>query len=202
MGCVYLSLDNIKKTEQNTLKMEDIDKKIDQALKILYESKDWISKSDDLEDNDVTRENNIVEILVDRELAVRSKDTIYNLNFVELNIPTCKISTKGIEVIRQGGWLKYLDKEKKKLVRAEKKEFFDYNISKWQSKTFWPVLIIGLFGGIYSAFDFFDKHLSINERQEVKVRQPINESGKNAGEATNKNELLRNDSLHYERQKN
>lgn len=165
--------------------MEDVDNKIDKALSLLYGSKNWISKSDELEDRDVMKENNIVDILVDRELALRLKDTVYNLNYVNLKIPTCKISTKGLEVIRQGGWLKYLDKEKKKFERAEKKEIFDYNISKWQSKTFWPVLIIGLFGGFYSAIDFFNKHIFVNEPQEIYVQQPIEEIGKSSDEAVN-----------------
>jgi len=150
----------------------DLDKKIDTALNILAESKDCISKSDDLEDEDISRENNIVNILVERGLALRLKDTIYNLGYVELEIPTCKITAKGIEIHKKGGWLKHLELERIKSVRAEQKEIFDYNLSKWKSKTFWPILILGLFGGIYSAIDLYEKVISKNLNHEQKVVQP------------------------------
>ena len=175
---------------------KNVDQNIDRALEHLYESKDWISKSDDLEDADVLRENNIVDLLVDNELAIKLNDTIYNLNFVELKIPTCKISPKGLEVIRQGGWLHYLSKENSRLARADRKEIFDYNISKWQSKTFWPVLILGLFGGIYSAFDIYEKHISGNEPQERDIQLNLNKSDGVIDKVINKI-----DSSHYKSDK-
>ena len=137
--------------------LKDLDNKIDTALKKLAESTDCISKSTDLENVDFSWENNIVNLLIERGLAERLKDTIYNIGDIELKIPTCKISTKGIDIVNKGGWLKHLELEKIKSERSEQKELYDYNISKWQSKTFWPVLIFGLFGGIYSGIDLYDK---------------------------------------------
>lgn len=150
----------------------DLDKKIDTALNILAESKDCISKSDDLEMEDISRENNIVNILVERGLALRLKDTIYNLGYAELKIPTCKITEKGIEIYKKGGWLKHLELERIKSTRAEQKEIFDYNLSKWKSKTFWPILILGLFGGIYSAIDLYEKVITKILNQEQKITRP------------------------------
>jgi len=153
--------------------LSELDKKIDTALIILAKSKDCISKADNLENADISRENNIVNLLVERGLALRLKDTIYNLNYVELKIPMCKITPKGIEIFNKGGWLKHLEYERIKFIRAEQKEIFDYKISKWEAKTFWPVLILGLFGGIYSAIDLYEKVItkSFNQEQNF-INQP------------------------------
>jgi len=148
--------------------LKDLDKRIDAALKKLAESKDCVSKADDLENRDISLENNIVNLLIDRDLAKRLDNTVYHIGEINLNIPTCKLSPKGIEIIKNGGWLKHLDREKTKSNRAERKEIFDYNIAKWQSRTFWPVLISGLFGGIYSAVDFYEKLTTKNVTQEPK----------------------------------
>lgn len=40
---------------------------------------------------------------------------------------------------------------------VRKKERNDAKLSDWQVKTFWPVLIFGLFGGIYSGIDLIGK---------------------------------------------
>jgi len=148
--------------------LNDLDERVAAALKKLAEAKDCISKADDLESRDISSKNNIVNLLIDRDLAKRLEDTIYHIGEININIPTCKISPKGINIIKNGGWLKHLDHEKTKSTRAERKEIFDYNIAKWQSRTFWPVLIFGLFGGIYSGIELYQKLTTKNVNQESK----------------------------------
>jgi hypothetical protein len=39
-------------------------------------------------------------------------------------------------------------------------------ISDWKRKTFWPIIVLGLFGGIYSGIDLFSKIISSTESKE------------------------------------
>jgi len=89
-------------------------------------------------------DNNIVMLLVDRDLAVRTDDKEF---VFELMLPTCRISKKGAEIIEKGGWLKHLEREKVKSDRIEKKDVFDFKVSKFKYHTFWwffGFAIIGL----------------------------------------------------------
>ncbi len=56
----------------------------------------------------------------------------------------------GFEIIRKGGWLKYLEREKDKADKIDRKLKYDLRTSKIKAKTFVPVMILGAFGGIYS----------------------------------------------------
>ena len=43
----------------------------------------------------------------------------------------------------------------------------DYTLSKWQVKTFWVALSFGIFGGIYSGYDFI-KSIANEDTNQVK----------------------------------
>lgn len=118
------------------MKINDLERKIDTALKILAESKEGISNANEMEKGDFSREDNIVAILVERGLADRLKDTIYDLGFAKPEIPTCRITLKGIKVFKKGGWQKHLENQKVKFKRTEEKEVFDHKIAKWKMITF------------------------------------------------------------------
>ncbi|MGB5821138.1 MAG: hypothetical protein WBG90_16760 [Saonia sp.] len=71
----------------------------------------------------------------------------------------------------QGGFKKaYADllKSKEHSEILKKKERDDARLSDWRVKTFWPLLILGTFGGIYSGIDLIEK-LTNNETDQNEV---------------------------------
>lgn len=60
------------------------------------------------------------------------------------------LTEKGEDIIDQGGWIKYLAKEKLKKDRVDRKEKYEYWMSKWKVYTFWISLFLGALGGVYS----------------------------------------------------
>ncbi len=52
--------------------------------------------------------------------------------------------------------------------KTERKKLYnETKLSNWQVKTFWPLFIFGLFGGLYSGYDFI-KNLSKEETSVTK----------------------------------
>ena len=56
-----------------------------------------------------------------------------------------------------------------KIWLTENKLLNDYTLSKWQVKTFWIALSFGIFGGIYSGYDFIKKLTNEDTSQEQQV---------------------------------
>ena len=48
---------------------------------------------------------------------------------------------------------------------TENKLYNDSTLSKWQVKIFWPMFILGIFGGLYSSYDFV-KNITTKENIE------------------------------------
>jgi hypothetical protein len=69
-----------------------------------------------------------------------------------------KISDKGIEVVEKHGGIEYFmnklesdEKNKFKINKTKNTKLLnDARLSRWKVWTFWPVFLIGLFGGLYS----------------------------------------------------
>ena len=59
-------------------------------------------------------------------------------------------------------------KEQKDKIAEHKKLHNESVISGWKRKTFWYIFALGLFGGIYSGIDLFNK---ITSKKEVQVEQ-------------------------------
>lgn len=141
--------------------LKNLDSRINKALTSLSNSNECIAISNELEQNSESfgSKNNIVILLVDRKLAVRLENKEITENIF---LPSCRISKKGAEIINKGGWLKHLERERIKTIRADRKDVFDFMLSKFKYYTFWPIFIMGIFGGVYSGYDFI-KNLTKQE---------------------------------------
>jgi len=60
-----------------------------------------------------------------------------------------------------------------KQIIKEKKENYDYQISKIKAKTFIPILILGMFGGLYSLFSLLTDVgiINLNQKSEIQSTQ-------------------------------
>ncbi len=57
-----------------------------------------------------------------------------------------------------------LRKEKEEYEKISKQKLYnEAKLTKWKVKTFWPIFFFGLFGGIYSSFDFISKITNSNK---------------------------------------
>jgi hypothetical protein len=56
-----------------------------------------------------------------------------------------------------------------KIWLTENKLLNDYTLSKWQVKTFWIALSFGVFGGLYSGYDFIKSLTNEDTNQEKQV---------------------------------
>jgi hypothetical protein len=133
--------------------LKDLDIRIDKALTFLSNSKECIATSNEFGDNkeNLFSKNNIVMLLVDRKLAVRLEDN----EFIEnITLPTCRISKKGAEIISKGGWLKFIEREKIKTELSDRKERYDFNLSKWKHNTFWWFFGFAIIGFGLSFYNF------------------------------------------------
>lgn len=149
--------------------LNNLDQRIHNSLHKLANAKDCVASSDDLDNGSVTGENNIVNLLIERGLANPVKPKIIDFNEYKIEIPTCKISQLGIDIIRKGGWLRYLEKKKVTERRAEQKEKFDFIVSKWKYHTFWIFFSLAIFGGGYSAYDLITKIVGENIPKETQT---------------------------------
>ncbi|MDF1517779.1 MAG: hypothetical protein P1P79_07525, partial [Lutibacter sp.] len=78
---------------------------------------------------------------------------------------------------------KYLELEREKNKRRLLKDKYDLTLSRWKYYTFWFVFIFGLFGGVYSLYDFItgisnnnhNKYQEFNHH-ELKAKQKIEPS--------------------------
>ncbi|WBU89079.1 hypothetical protein [Cellulophaga omnivescoria] len=83
------------------------------------------------------------------------------------------ITPKGKKVIRLGGWSRYLDYLEKKDINEYKKENYDFLFSKYRYKTFWLAIVLAVFGGIYSGYDFIERLTKEGDSQQSQI--PIKE---------------------------
>jgi hypothetical protein len=90
----------------------------------------------------------IITQLLDMNIITLASDSAFDRDYY-------KLTSLGRDVINIGGWEKYLEQEKiteKENVQDKQKEneklTYDLRLAKWQVKTFWPLFIIALIGGI------------------------------------------------------
>lgn len=138
--------------------IENRDKLIEINLKLVAESKD----------KGVLWENFIDENGNNLDSRKRLAEYLEEVGVIELESShrqVCFISDLGLNILENGGWFEYLqefklvEKEKNRLKeKVEKIEIAklnnEYKLSKWKVKTYWLVLGLAIFGGIYSLFDF------------------------------------------------
>ena len=74
-----------------------------------------------------------------------------------------ELSEIAIDIKNDGGWKEYNIKQLKIKHRNELKVEYDFILSKWKVKTFWPLFIIAILGGLYSLYDVIIKTPSISK---------------------------------------
>lgn len=115
-----------------------------------------------------------IELKSEENLPVNAKDTLVDFMKIEklIDMPNdhmLNLTKFGYEIQRKGGWNKHINREKAKVIKDDKKAEYDFNTSKWKSKTFWPLIIFGALGGIYGAIDFITE--KINPKIETKTKK-------------------------------
>ena len=76
-----------------------------------------------------------------------------------------KITNIGLEKLKE---LNKLKEQKEKDEKAERYKLYNESVmSGWKRKTFWYIFALGLFGGIYSGIDLFNK---ITDNQEIQEK--------------------------------
>lgn len=122
-----------------------------------------------------------IELKSEEKLPVNGKSAIIDLMKIEqlIDMPNdhmLNLTKLGYEVQRNGGWIKYLNRQKEKTERIDKKARYDFQTSKWKAKTFWPLLIFGALGGLYGTIDFITGKInSTSNTQNEKIESELNE---------------------------
>jgi hypothetical protein len=105
--------------------------------------------------------------LRDSERLAKNMESKGLIDFDHIKGYKCELTEFGLNVFNNGGWLKYLDaqheKDSHENVNREKIEklnsgklTYEYKLSKWKVKTFWPVFVFGLIGFISGIYNFID----------------------------------------------
>jgi hypothetical protein len=129
------------------------DEKIEKILQDLYKRKsipfgDYIYYEFGDSNDNVNRNecDKIIDILCHHNLMHQTSDNIYT------------ITTDGIQIIENGGWLKHQADQIKEKLSLEKiqnmefeKLFWESRLVKWQVKVFWP--LIGLVSLVWQIID-------------------------------------------------
>lgn len=162
--------------------------KIDEILNEIHSSAKYIPLyEDDFDD--------FADFVVYRDLLIlMSEDT--KLIKKPSNQNSILYLTKfGNDVISQGGWIKYLENEKRTNERTEQKAVFDFQISKIQAKTKLFPYIVSVVSLIISLFAYFKKEdkaeIGVSKSEITKVIDSISIS----------NQTKKADSLHNSKSK-
>jgi len=103
--------------------------------------------------------NSYIELTSEENLPANSKKAIIDLMKIEqlIDIPNehmLNVTKLGYEVVRKGGWIKYLEIEKIKSDRLLRKDIIDFSLSKFKYYTFWPIFIFAFVGFGFSVCNF------------------------------------------------
>lgn len=103
-------------------------KKIDQILIDIFSNENYQMKYEDDFDNysEYTEYHSLLLIMLD-DLKIVSKPIKNNR--------TIYISQTGLDIMNKGGWLEYLEMEKRKALVYSEKEKYDFLSKKWVYKT-------------------------------------------------------------------
>lgn len=96
--------------------------------------------------------HHIIDLMVNEDLIEKISFTGYNH----------KLTPHGLSVLENGGWLNYKKSENERIInernlqfKKDQKLINDERISRWQVKTFWPLFIIALVGGVCGIISLF-----------------------------------------------
>lgn len=155
--------------------LNELDERINKALIFLSNAKDCTATAYELEPERESFSNiNIVKFLIELDLAV----PVQTLN---LSPDICRISKKGIDIFKSGGWLQHLELEKIKSDKSNRKLGYDLRISRIKANTYVPVMILGTFGGIYSTIKVFLLILGLSNPEQTQAtnsQKKLNKSNK------------------------
>jgi hypothetical protein len=141
--------------------LNELDERINKALIFLSNAKDCTATAHEIEPDQNSFSNiNIVKFLIELDLAVP-------VQVLHLSPDVCRISKKGIDIVKNGGWLKHLEREKFKSDKADRKLGYDLRISRIKANTFIPVMVLGVFGGIYSIIKVVVLVLGISTTEKI-----------------------------------
>jgi len=103
---------------------------------------------DEFSSNDYSEYNKIVTLLGEKNIISPASDSMFDKDYY-------KLTSLGREIKKIGGWAKYLEQENLKekevalIQHTENKKLnYETKLAKWQVKTFWPLFIVAVFGGI------------------------------------------------------
>ena len=122
--------------------------------------------------------NSLIVIICEDELPVNPKKTIIDLMKIEQLIDNpnehmLNLTKLGYEVVRKGGWIKHLERERIKTKLSDRKETYDFNLSKWKHITFWPIFIFAFIGFGFSVNNFIRNQINQENTklQEQRIEQ-------------------------------
>ena len=98
-------------------------------------------------------------------------------------------TTKTCRFLEEGGLVKEFEKGEK----LRRQEHYEYSLSRWKYKTFWPLLIFGLFGGVYSMVDAIRSLTTIKDEEVVispKEEQELEQSKPHTSTSDQKKDIL------------
>lgn len=138
--------------------------KIDQILNDINQTERYEMKyQDDFEDYDDYVEYHSLLLVMISDLKILVKP-IQNNRIIYL-------SPDGLEIIKKGGWLKYLQIQNEKAILNSEKEKFDFLSKKWIYKTRFLPYILSSIALILSILTFVS---NINKQNEnAKLKQEI-----------------------------
>ncbi|HDZ15513.1 hypothetical protein LCGC14_1191590 [marine sediment metagenome] len=151
----------IAKAKDSILKFMLDNTKINRAVfanDSYYDQRDFWSKLFDRKISSETIDRFISQI-------INYPDTIVS-NFKESGIQPNELTKTFLD---EGGFVGLYEKERKKIIDLENaktvialKNTRQAKLAKWQIITFWPLFVLGIFGGVYSAIDMLESNENIS----------------------------------------
>lgn len=117
--------------------------------------------------------NNETEETIYRKSISYLKDELKLIRQPFSNSTTFELTPFGNRVIKKGGWIEYQRIESEKEKRTDRKDIFDFRVSKFRYHTFWWFFSFALIGFGLSVYNFI-YNLSPSEKtiqQEEKIEQ-------------------------------
>lgn len=119
-----------------------------------------------------------IELTSEENLPANAKKAIIDLMKIEQLIEApnehmINVTKLGYEVVRKGGWIKYIEIERIKSVQLLKKDIFDFKLSKFKYHTFWTVFVFAFVGFGFSVSNFINsrKNQENTNLQEQKIEK-------------------------------
>jgi outer membrane protein OmpA-like peptidoglycan-associated protein len=145
--------------------MKDINKLIDTNLNLLFSAENnEMYYNNFLDVNGERTYNDVLSKLFAEELQKKELVKIYE--------SLCILTEKGKLIVNEGGWYKYLEKQKQFEKRIEEKENLEFekskvdlSLNKWLLKTKWIPHILAIISLLMSLYFYFDSKKDTEELQ-------------------------------------